>query len=333
MLATIATVIASQALISGVYSLTMQAVQLGYVPRMRIRHTSEAAAGQIYVPAINWALMVACIGLVVGFGSSTSLAAAYGVAVTMTMVITTLLLFRFLTDRWRWSTARAAAICGAFGVVDVAFLGANLTKIPSGGWFPLVVGAIAFTLFTTWRTGRRLLHDRLLDERETLDHYLRSPDATGAARVPGTAVYLFSIPHQPPPALVANLAHNRTLHERVVLLSIVTTDVPRVPPDERSEVRPCPLPGVDQVVLRYGFMEDPDVPTGLREGEVRRLDVDPSTASYFLGAESLVVTERPGMAMWRERLFVVMSRNATNAANYFGLPSDRVMTLGSRVEL
>jgi KUP system potassium uptake protein len=251
----------------------------------------------------------------------------------MTMVITTVLFFEVLRRRFRWRLGPAVAVCGTFLLIDVAFLGANIPKIPHGGWFPLVVGALVFTGLTTWQTGRELVRDRIVQRDSTLARFLSSPSATGAVRVPGTAVYLFSIPDLTPPALVANLEHNRSLHEQVLLVSIVTADAARVPQEQRSDVRSCPLPGVHQVILHYGFMEDPDVPAALRQGGLAEFDVDTASASYFLGAESLVVTERPGMAEWRERLFVAMSRNATSAANYFNLPADRTVTLGTRVEL
>ena len=332
-LATVATVIASQALISGAFSLTMQAVQFGYSPRMKIVHTSERAFGQIYIPAINWVLMVSCIGLVIGFRSSTALAAAYGVAVTMTMVITTVLFTVVARERFGWALHRVALIGAGFLVIDLAFFGANIFKIPDGGWFPLVIGAIVFTLLTTWRTGRRVLGARIRAAQLPLATFLDSLFAhRSPTRVPGVGVFLFSVPDMTPPALLANHRHNEVLHERVVVVAIATEDVPRVLPAERATVTQFGH-GVTGVVLHYGFMEEPDVPRGLTEGAASLLGIDPDLSTYFLGAESLVVTDRPGMARWREQLFALMSRNATSAANYYCLPPGRTMTVGMQVEL
>ena len=334
-LATMATVIASQALISGVFSLTMQAVQMGYVPRVRIAHTSPTAFGQIYIPSVNWGLMISCIALVVGFQTSTSLAAAYGVAVTATMVITTMLFYVVLRERFGWSTPAAAALIAVFLPVEIGFLAANLFKIPAGGWFPLVVGAAVFTLLTTWATGRRIVGERIRQGELKLETYIESlmSGRRPPARVPGTAIYLYSGRGMAPPAMIANMRHNDVLHDQVIVLSIVTDDESaRVLPARRSEVSDLGH-GVHQVVLHYGFIEEPDVPQGLCEGAAVRLGINPATAAYFLGSESLVVTRRPGMARWRERLFAAVSRNAANAATYFNLPPDRTVTLGQQVEL
>jgi len=333
LLATVATVIASQALISGVFSLTMQAVQMGYSPRLRINHTSDRSMGQIYVPAVNWGLCIACVALVLGFRSSANLAAAYGVAVTATMVITTVLLAVVLVERFGWSRQRALLVCIPFAVVDVAFLVANLFKIPAGGWFPLVVAALVFTTMTTWRTGRRLVGERIRRNETTLQDFLRDTlhGPTAPRRVPGTAIYLFSTPGLAPPALLANVRHNRALHEEVVVASVVTDNTPRVEPEHRAEVHHVG-DGVLQVILHYGFMEDPDLPEGLTQGDAAALHVG-SDDAYFLGAESLIVTKNPGMARWREHLFAAMSRNATPAGTYFGLPPDKTVTLGVQVEL
>jgi KUP system potassium uptake protein len=333
-LATAATIIASQALISGVFSLTLQAIQLGYAPRHRVRHTSAEAIGQIYIPAINWALMAACIALVIGFGSSADLAAAYGVAVTSTMLITTVLFYVVLRERFGWTAGRAKALCGIFLMIDVAFLGANVFKIPAGGWFPLLVAGGMFSLMTTWRTGRRLVAERSRRNDVPLREFMagigRSPELS--QRVPGTAVYLFSTPGLAPPALVTNLRHNKALHERVVILSVMTAAQPRVLPARRAKVEEVGQ-GVHQVVLHYGFQEEPDVPLGICQGPARHLAIDPAHATYFLGTEVLRVTEREGMAMWREHLFAAISRNATPAAVYFNLPLPRTITLGTAIEL
>ena len=327
-LATAATVIASQALISGAFSLTMQAVQLGYAPRLRIVHTSGEAQGQIYVPAVNWVLMLACIGLVLGFRSSTALAAAYGIAVTATMVITTVLFAVVARTLWEWSTTAVAVVAGVLLAVDLAFLAGNLPKIPAGGWFPLVAGAVIFGLLTTWSTGRRLVRERIQLGRTPLATYLKQLRTDPPTRVAGSAVYLFSIPGMTPPSLQANVRYNRVLHERVVVASVVTDDIPRCDPEHR--IREVSLgEGVSRVELHYGFMEDPDLHRDL--GLLADLDV--GGATFFLGKETVIATDRPGMAVWRERLFAVMGRNATSAADYFRLPSDHVFEIGTRVEI
>ena len=333
-LATAATIIASQALISGVFSLTLQAMQLGYAPRHRVNHTSAAAMGQIYLPAINWALMAACIALVIGFGSSADLAAAYGVAVTSTMLITTALFYVVLREKFGWPLGRATALCGIFLVIDAAFLGANVFKIPAGGWFPLLVAGGMFSLMTTWRTGRRLVAERnrrnKVPLRELVQSFQRSPE--GARRVRGTAVYLFSTPGLAPPALVANLRHNDALHERVIIAAVTTEPEPRVLPARRTTVDELG-DGVHQLVLHYGFMEEPDVPRGLCQGPAHRLAINPIQVTYFLGAEVLRVTEREGMARWREHLFAMISRNSTPAAIYFNLPLPQTIIVGTAIEL
>jgi KUP system potassium uptake protein len=333
-LATLATVIASQALISGVFSLTMQAMQLGYVPRMRMAHTSASSRGQIYIPAMNWALMVACVGLVVVAGSSSRLASAYGLAVAATMSVTTVLFYLVLRERFRWPPATALALCGGFLVVDLAFLGANLFKIPSGGWFPLVVAAAVMAVMTTWATGRRIVAEYLNQRDLPLGRWVAEQFACEPprVRVPGSAVYLFSVPGVTPPALVANVRHNHVLHETLLALSIVTDDVPHVAPADRSEVSDHGH-GVSGVVLHYGFMEDPDVPRALTEGDVAALDVDWDDITYFLGGESLRIVKRRSMALWREHLFAFMVRNATPAAAYFGLDPARTVTLAQQVEI
>lgn len=330
-LATMATVIASQALISGAFSLTMQATQLGYSPRVRIRHTSETESGQIYVPAINWTLMVACIGLVVGFRSSTNLAAAYGVAVTATMVITTLLFYVVARERFGWAKPAALSVCAVFLAIDLGFFGANLFKIPDGGWFPLVIGAVVFTVLTTWRTGRRILADRIGRDRLPIETYVANLARKRPVRVPGEAVYLFGSPGLTPPSLIANLRHNNALHAKVVILSIATDDVPRVLGARRLEHEALGE-GFHQVRLHYGFMEEPDIVEALA-GHGDDLGLDLASVTYVLGRESLRVTDRPGMAKWREHLFAFMSRNATPAANYFGLPADQTVEIGVQVEL
>jgi len=345
-LATAATVIASQALITGVFSLTMQATQLGWLPRVRILHTSASERGQIYLPAFNWGLLAACIALVVGFGSSSALAAAYGLAVTGTMLVTTMLFYVVARERFGWRRSRALAVCGAFAVMDTAFLGANLLKIPHGGWFPLVVAGLIFTAMTTWHRGRAILRERLQVGLVPLATFLG--ESAHLPRVPGTAVYLYSQPGLTPPALIKNARHNRVIHEQLVILSVITDEVPHIDPAQRCVVVPLvahpqagPVPNtapvafgkVRLVELHYGFMETPDIDVGLTQGAAAELHIGQGQTTYFVGSEELVATSRPGMAIWRERLFAAMSRNATPAARWFNLPHDDVMAVGATVEL
>ena len=333
-LATFATVIASQALISGLFSLTLQAVSMDYAPRVDIDHTSPTAFGQIYIPTVNWGLFAACIGLVVGFRSSTNLAAAYGVAVTATMVITTLLFAVVVRHKYRWSLAATIAFATPFLLLELGFFGANLFKIPEGGWFPLVVGAVIFTVLTTWHTGRdvvrRLMRRGEIPLRQYLDDLWAQPSPPG--RVPGTAVYLFRDPDATPPALIANVQHHHVVHERVYIVAIKTERVPRVPPADRAELTDYG-DGVCQVVIHYGFMEDQRLPQALTEGAAATLEIDFDDVTYFVAAERLHVTERPSMAPWREHLFAGIHRNATSAASFFCLPPERVMIVGLPVEI
>jgi KUP system potassium uptake protein len=331
-IATAAAVIASQALISGVFSLTLHAVQLGYMPRVAIDHTSAREFGQIYIPGVNWTLMLACIGLVVGFGSSSSLAAAYGVAVTTTMVITTLLFFVVARERWRWSLPLVLSVTGFFLVIDLAFWGANIIKVPHGGWFPLVVGALLFGLMTTWKRGRLILRDRLEEVVLPAELFLQDVRVNAKTRVPGTAVFMYSDPAATPPALLHNLKHNKVLHERVVFLVVETAEVPHVPANERATSEDLGA-GFHRVILHYGFMEEPNVPRALAELRDKGLELKPLETTYFLGRETLIPTNKPGMALWRERLFTVMHRNARPATSFFSLPPNRVVELGAQIEL
>ncbi|MCL1600024.1 MAG: potassium transporter Kup [Actinomycetia bacterium] len=331
-IATIATVIASQALISGAFSLTTQAVQLGYLPRIRIFHTSASESGQVYIPAVNWVLMVAAIGLVIGFGSSSALAAAYGIAVSTTMVITTVLILVVMRERWSWSLPAAVALAGALLVVDLAYFASNLFKIPDGGWFPILIAALIFTAMTTWKKGRQLLARRLHEDSLTLERFIASVSKGEVIRVPGTAVYMFSRPGVTPPALLANLRHNEMLHERVVVLSVLTVTEPRVPVSGRATVWPLGR-GFFQVVLRFGFMEEPDVPKALRGIIGGDLRFDPSDTFWVLGRETVLATKRPGMMIWREKLFALMARNASLPSRYFHLPPDRSIEIGIHVEI
>jgi KUP system potassium uptake protein len=331
-LTTAATVIASQAVISGAFSLTRQAVQLGYLPRLEIQHTSERQIGQIYIPTVNWLLMLACIGLVLGFRSSSNLAAAYGVAVTTDMVFTTLLFAYVALNRFGWAAWKVGTLLVGFLMVDLAFWGANIVKVPDGGWFPLVIAAGFFTLMTTWKKGRQILADRLQKQTLPIDLFLQDVRENARTRVPGTAVYMYGNPEGTPPALLHNLVHNKVLHESVVFLMVDTEEIPVVADEERAEVAELGM-GFYRIALRYGFTEDPDIPGALRGIRVPGLDLRPMHVSFFLGRETLIASKKPGMAIWREMLFAVMSRNARTATSFFGLPPNRVVELGAQIEL
>jgi len=332
LIATAAAVIASQALISGAFSLTMQAMKLGYVPRMRIEHTSARQAGQIYVPAVNWALMLSCIALVAGFQSSSRLTAAYGVAVTTTMVVTTILFFVVERAIWKWSLPLSVSVAGFFLAIDLGFWGANIIKVPQGGWFPLAAGAIVFTLLTTWKKGRRILAERLREQTLPRALFLAEMETSPPARVPGTAVFMYSVPDGTPPALLHSLKHYGVLHRTLVFLSVETAEVPCLGAEERARVA-CLGDGIFQVILRYGFMEEVDIPAALQDLRHPGLAMRPTETSYFLGRETLIASKRRGMARWREKLFAVMSRNAGSAGSYFRLPPNRVVELGAQIEL
>jgi len=330
--ATAAAIIASQALISGAFSLTMQAIQLGYSPRMKIEHTSSSTRGQIYIPHVNWLLMLACIGLVIGFGSSSNLAAAYGIAVTLTMIITTLLFYFAARRLWNWSVWVAAPLCGLFVLVEVAFFGANLLKIAHGGWFPLVVGLIIFTVMATWKTGRRVLGERLRSSFIPLPLFLDDVERTAPIRVPGTAVFLSSNADATPLALLHNLKHNRVLHQSVIFLTIQTEDVPHIHVQKRITLEKL-RDGFHRVVARYGFMEDPNVPEVLEQCRPLGLEFDSMSTTFFLSRETIIPTKNPGMAIWREKLFAFLSRNAQRPTDFFRIPANRVVELGMQVEM
>ena len=331
-LATMASVIASQAVISGAFSLTRQAIQMGYCPRLTITHTSEREMGQIYVPFINWTLLIAVTLLVVGFRSSDNLAAAYGIAVTLAMAIDSLLIFIVLRKMWHWSTALAAAIVVPLLLIDFSFLASNALKIPDGGWVPIVIGTVLFTLLTTWKKGRAILLERMSEETMPLDVFVASIQASPPLRVPGTAIFLTSTPSRVPSALLHNLKHNKVLHERVVLLTLTTRDIPRVSLSERFSLE---LLGdsFHQMEAFYGFKEDPDIPALLEECGRRNLAFDMMDTSFFLSRETLIASVAPGMALWREKLFVSMSKNAVKATEFFHVPTNRVVELGTQVEL
>lgn len=331
-IATVAAIIASQALISGAFSITRQAMQLGLAPRLDVEHTSAQEIGQIYVPQVNWALMFACVFIVIGFGSSSDLAAAYGIAVTLTMVITVTLLYVVMTERWKWPTLAAASVMALFLTIDLAFFGANALKVAQGGWVTLAVAFVIFILMTTWKTGRRLVAERLTARAIPLDEFMATVQAIQPVRVPGTAVFMTAQPTGTPPALAHNLRYNKVLHEHVIVLTVATAQVPHVPPAERITVQPLGQ-SLFNVRIQYGFMEDPNVPDALRQAREQGLHIDLDDTTYFLGRETIIVTARQGMAVWREKLFVLMARNAVRATAFFRLPPERVVELGVQVEM
>jgi KUP system potassium uptake protein len=330
--ATAAAIIASQAVISGAFSLTRQAIQLGYCPRLQIEHTSSREIGQIYLPAVNWGLMVLTFALVFGFRTSSNIAGAYGVALSTLMVITTLMFYVMSREVWRWSFPRAAFVAGLFLTIDLAFLAANALKIPHGGWVPLAIGAVVFMLMMTWKRGREILSKRLQEKSVPLNILMADLAAEPPLRVPGTAVFMSGNPGRTPPALVHNLAHNKVLHEKVVFLTVLTEEVPHVPASERVAVKPLGK-GFHSVGARYGFMEDPSILDMIERCGEKRLAISLEASTFFLGREVLVSTERPGMARWRERLFAFMSRNALPATAFFQIPSSQVFEVGVQVEL
>ena len=331
LLAIAATIIASQAVISGAFSLTQQAIQLGFMPRLRIQHTSESAAGQIYIPTINWALMVLVILLVLQFGSSSNLASAYGIAVTGAMFIDTCLLAALLLSIWKWNRWVAIPLLAVFFIVDTAYFTANLTKVPSGGWFPLVVGLIAFTMLTTWSRGRKLMVERMREAAMPVKVFISSA-VSSAVRVPGTAVFMTSTSEGVPHALLHNLKHNRILHERVILLTVKIPGVPFVDADKRAQLEDLGQ-GFHRLILKFGFMEEPDVPAALIGISAFSPPIKMMDTSFFLARQTLLPSSRPGMAIWREKLFAWMLRNAESAMEFFRLPTNRVVELGSQVEI
>nr|WP_313536868.1 potassium transporter Kup [Sphingomonas sp.] len=331
LLATMATVIASQAVISGAFSVSQQAVQLGFLPRLRILHTSAKAAGQIYVPLVNWGLLVMVVLLALGFRNSSNLASAYGIAVTGTMFITACMLGVLTFAVWKWNKLLAGFVTGVFLLIDGAYFASNITKIPDGGWFPLLVAAVAFLLLTTWSRGRRLVLDRLQEGAMPIALFIRSAAQT-ATRVKGTAVFLTSTPDSIPPALLHNLKHNKVLHERIVLLTVAIEPVPHVRGAEATTMDPLG-DGFFRVVLHYGFMDEVDVPMALAAIQECGAPFRPMETSYFLARQTLLPSSRPGMAIWREKLFAWMVRNAESAMEFFKLPTNRVVELGSQLEI
>jgi KUP system potassium uptake protein len=333
-LATMATVIASQATISGAYSITRQAIQLGYLPRVNVVHTSEREIGQIYVPALNWILLAAVVAAVIGFGSSSNLASAYGVAVVGTMMIDTVLTFFVIRWGWGYPLLLCVLATGFFLTVDVTFFSASLLKVHHGGWFPLLLGALVFVAMITWRQGRAILVSRLRESSVPLAAFLESLLANPPARVPGTAVFLTSAWGAVPHALLHNLAHNKVLHERVVFLTVTVKDEPYVPDAERVRIEPL---GHEcyQIMVTFGFKDRPDVPRALAQCKPLGLEFELLRTSFFLSRETVIASARvsTGMARWRDRLFAMMQRNAGNAVEYFNLPTNRVIELGTQVEI
>ena len=338
-LATLAAVIASQAVISGAFSVTRQAMQLGLVPRLSIRHTSEREVGQVYAPAVNWGIFVAVVALVIGFESSEKLSAAYGIAVTGTLAIDTVLFFVVVRTLWHRSKRLAFGGAAVFLVVDLSFLGANLPKVPHGGWFPIVVAVVLFTTLMTWRRGRELITIEREEEEGDLRDFVRSLDAADPPiqRVPGCAVFLHVGKRTTPLALRANVEHNHVLHESVVILTVEVERVPHVPPEERLATDRLGVDddGISHLRARFGFQDVPDVPATLRmaaEQDLLERPVDWQDTSYFLSRMTIVPSARPGMARWRKKLFALIARNASSAADYFHLPEEQVVTVGSRIE-
>ena len=330
-IATAATLVASQALISGVFSLTWQAMQLRYVPRLSVVHTSRSVFGQIYVPAINTALMVGCLLLVLGFRSSSALGAAYGVAVTGTMALTTVLLYAIARHGWRWAAWRAVAVAGAFLALEVGFLAANVVKIDRGGWVPLAIGGLVFLLMTTWARGTRLVTTSLERLSVPLETFLETVERVKPPRVPGTAVFLTPNVHGAPPSLVHHFRHNQVLHEEVVLMSIVTEEVPEIPDAERVTYEALPE-RFFRVRASYGFMERPDVQRVVAICCDHGMAVTAERTTYYVGRARLLPTGRGRMLRWRKRLYAFMAWNASSATDFFGIPPDRVVELGARIE-
>jgi len=331
-LATVATIIASQAVISGAFSLTRQAVQLGYAPRLLVKHTSSDEEGQIYIAPINWALMIACCALVLGFGSSTQLAAAYGMAVTTTMVITTLLFCVLARKRWRWNRVAVIAFGAIFLAIDLAFFGANAIKIEHGGWLPLLIAAAIFCIMSTWKRGRLALEKRFRSTMMPLSVFLKDLGTSAITRVPGVAVFLTGERDGTPHALLHNVRHNKVVHEQVILLTVETADVPYVLGADRLWVEPLGH-GFCRIVIQYGFMQDSNIPRALALASTPEFPIDPMKTTYFLGREKLIAAGKSGLARWRERLFAFLSRNAQSPTTFFRIPSNAVVELGAQIEL
>jgi KUP system potassium uptake protein len=333
LLATLATIIASQALISGAYSLTRQAIQLGFFPRVTIVHTSGEAEGQIYIPEINAALAVACVWLVLSFQESSALAAAYGIAVTGTMSITSIIYYLVLTETWHWPKWKAGALVGTFLVFDIAFFGANVLKFFHGGWFPMAVATVIFLMMTTWKKGRALLARNLAEKLLPVHVFLDDLASSKPPRVNGTAVFMSSNPNGVPIVLLHHWKHNQVLHKTVILLSVISENLPEIPTAQRIHVHDLGQ-GFFQITAYCGFMQTPNVPEILQQAKTeKRVPYEPGSTSYYLGRETLLAGRRSGMHPWRKSLFSFISRNARSATQYFGIPADRVVELGMQIDL
>jgi KUP system potassium uptake protein len=331
-LSTAATVIASQALITGAFSLSQQAIQLGFLPRMKVTYTSAREMGQIYIPFVNWALLLGTLFLVLEFQSSARLASAYGIAVTATMVITTLLTYVVMRHKWKWKPYIVVPLICFFLLIDFAFFGANVIKVLDGGWFPIAVGLFLLLLMVTWKQGRSILAKRLMAASTPLDSFLSEMIPNAKARIPGVGVFLTATSQGTPPALLQNFRHNQVLHEKILLITIQTTDLPYVSDEERLAIESI-ADGFYRVMVYYGFMESPDIPASLSQCALKGLPIDPKRTTYFLGRETIIATKHPGMAVWRERIFAFMSRNALRATDYFNIPSDQAIEIGTVIEM
>jgi KUP system potassium uptake protein len=330
-LATMAAIIASQAMISGAFSITRQCVQLGYSPRVTIVHTSHQQSGQIYIPEVNNALMIGCIMLVLSFRSSAALGAAYGIAVTGTFLMTTCLLYIMARTWWGWSVAKALAITVPFLIIDGAFFGANVLKVPDGGWVPLLLALVIFTLMTTWSRGREIVQDLLKRGMLPIDMLIADIEARKTVRVPGVAVFMTREPEGAPVVLLHHLKHNKVLHEKVVLLSILSEEVPEIPDAERIKIKILPQ-GLYRITARYGFMESTNVPAIMERAREAGLEAKPLETSYYLGREQLLATGTTKLATWRKKLYVFMSKNSRSATAFYGIPPNRVVELGAQLE-
>ncbi|MGB5723153.1 MAG: potassium transporter Kup [Parasphingorhabdus sp.] len=330
-LATMATFIASQAVISGSFSVTHQAIQLGFIPRLTIKHTSASEAGQIYIPFINWAIMISVILLVLTFQSSSNLASAYGIAVTGAMFIDTCLLAIVMVVLWKWKLWYAVPLLAVFFIVDGAYFAANLTKVPDGGWFPLAVGGVAFVILTTWAKGRQIMRKNMAESAMPIEIFTKSA-ANSATRVPGTAIFMASSSAGVPSALLHNIKHNKVIHDRVVILTVNINDVPTIDPDKRCEVKDLGN-GFYRLILHFGFMQETNVPEALKQVKGCGMEFDMMTTSFFLSRQTLLPSKKPEMMVWREKLFAWLLRNAATAMEFFKLPTNRVVELGSQMEI
>jgi KUP system potassium uptake protein len=331
-LATMATIIASQAVITGAFSLTQQAIQFGYFPRLKVSHTSAKQIGQIYIAPVNWLLAVCTIALVLGFRSSSQLAAAYGVAVTATMLITDTIFYVVARQRWHWSKLLAGSLAGIFILIDIPFFMANITKLFHGAWFPLFIAGIVFTIMLTWKEGRRILGNQIMDLSPTINSFQKMLTENPPQKVPGTAIYLTGNPNRIPQAMIQNLTHNKIVHSEIILLHFQTEDVPRVPNFEKVEVEKV-MSGFHIVNVRHGFMETPKIDTVLSLAREKGIEIDMETTSFFLGREKLLMSDHPKMAKWRTNLFLFLSKNSRDASTYFGIPPNQVIEVGHQFEL